>query len=241
VRLLVTRPLADGRRLAEALAARGHAALLEPLLTIETTGRAPALAGVQALAATSRHGVAAFAALSADRSLPLYAVGSATAATARQAGFDRVVQAGGNARALAASLAADLEPAAGCVLHLAGAELAQDLAALLAPGGPPVRQVCLYRAVPAKVLSVRVRTALEDGQLDGATFFSPRSAATFVRLTQEAGLADRLARLAAFCLSPAVAASLAPTVWAAVAVAAAPKLAALLDSIAAYARDRTDA
>lgn len=228
MRLLVTRPREDALRLARDLQARGHDCFLEPLLAIEPTGERPALDGVQALAATSRHGIAAFARQERRRDLPLFAVGEATGEAARAAGFEAVSVAEGDAAALARLLAARLSPQDGTILHLAGETLAADLGALLALAGLPVRRCSLYRARAADNLSPALLAALRDGRLDGATFLSPRTGTTFVRLVNAAGIAATIRSLTAYCLSPAVAAALSPLRWAAIETAAAPRLEALL-------------
>ena len=97
MRALVTRPRTEAIALAEALALRGVTALLEPLLDIHyrDLDPSPDLAGVQALLCTSANGVRAFARLSPERTLRLLAVGDATAARARAAGFGEVHSTGG--------------------------------------------------------------------------------------------------------------------------------------------------
>lgn len=235
MRLLVTRPRADAERLARLLDARGHDCLCEPLLTIEPLPAALSLEGVQALAATSRNGVEAFVRQEPRRDLPVYAVGSATAAAARRAGFATVLSAAGDANSLAALLARRLRPAAGAILHLAGERVAADLGLLLADIGLAVRRVSLYRARAAEAFSPAVEAALRESRLEGATFLSPRTATTFVRLVQASGLEAATQRMVAFCLSPAVAAALEPLPWAAIEAAREPTLAALLDTIAATA------
>src|SRR5438132_1488878 len=98
LRALVTRPRAEAESLAEALAARGIAAIIEPLLEIHYRSEAAAdLAGVQAVLCTSANGVRALARLTGERALPLFAVGEASAARAREEGFARVESAGGSA------------------------------------------------------------------------------------------------------------------------------------------------
>src|SRR6476646_3027086 len=87
-RALVTRPRAEAMALAEALAMRGIATVIEPLLDIHYRDEpAPDLAGVQAVLCTSANGVRAWARLSGERDIALFAVGEATAARARAAGF----------------------------------------------------------------------------------------------------------------------------------------------------------
>src|SRR5260370_42478211 len=96
MRALVTRPRAEAEGLAAALAARGIAALVEPLLEIYyRDAPSPDLAGVQAILCTSANGVRALARLTAERSLPPFAVGEASAAPDCEEGFNRVDSAGG--------------------------------------------------------------------------------------------------------------------------------------------------
>src|SRR5712692_1972529 len=97
LRALVTRPRAEAQSLAEALAARGIAAIIEPLLEIHYRSEpAPDLAGIQAILCTSANGVRALARLTDERALPLFAVGEASAARAHDDGFARVESAGGS-------------------------------------------------------------------------------------------------------------------------------------------------
>src|SRR5512146_3395419 len=84
---LVTRPRADAESLAEALAARGIEAIVEPMLEIHyRDAPAPDLVGVQAILCTSANGVRALAKVTDERRVPLFAVGDASAARAREAG-----------------------------------------------------------------------------------------------------------------------------------------------------------
>jgi uroporphyrinogen-III synthase len=228
MRLLLTRPRAESEALGALLAARGHECLIEPMLEIAPTGALPDLAGVAALIATSANGLRAFAAISERRDLPVIAVGDATASVARAAGFDQVESAGGGVAALARHVAATRRPTEGALLHLAGRDTAGDLPGALA--GFTLRRVVLYEARAATVLSAALRAALAD--LQGALFFSPRSAATFVTLLRGADLSGSVSAMTAYCLSRAVADEASPLRWRAVAVAARPDQAALLDLLA---------
>src|SRR2546430_13735123 len=83
LRALVTRPRAEAMALAEALAARGIEAIIEPLLDIHYRDEpAPDLAGVQAVLCTSANAVRALAPLRPGRRAALLPVGAATAAPA---------------------------------------------------------------------------------------------------------------------------------------------------------------
>jgi uroporphyrinogen-III synthase len=238
MRVLITRPRADAESLAEALRERGIESLVAPLMSIEPIDTALDLAGIQALLFTSANGVRAFADRSAERALPVFAVGDASERAARDAGFARVESASGAVDDLARLVGVRLDPKAGALLHAAGADVAGDLAGALAKDGFAVRRVVLYRAVTAEDLPDPVVRTLGEGSLDAVLFFSPRSAATFVRLVAKAGVEPALTRLDALCLSEAVAHVVREVGWRAVAVAARPDQPALLQLVSHAAAAR---
>ena len=236
MRLLITRPRLAATALAARLAALGHETLVEPLLTIaeEPDARerlAPALAGAQALLFTSTNGVASFAAASERRDLQAFAVGDHTATAARQVGFTEVESAQGDADALAKLVTERLLPAGGALVHVSGHVVAGDLAGGLARRGFVVRSVPLYRAIPATELSATSLTAFRADMLDGALFFSPRTAATFVRLARAAGIQGSCRSMAGVALSAAVATELEGLGWRRVLVADAPTEVAILKTL----------
>ena len=209
MRLLVTRPEPDASREAAALAARGHEAVIAPLLVIEFAEDAPLdFAGVQALIVTSRNALRAIASrreLAEARKLPLFAVGEATARAARDIGFANVTTGPGTAEELAELIAATLEPKHGPLLHLAGETLAFDPKSPLEAKGFNLRQPVLYRACPAEQLPAQALGLLKSGKLDGAILLSPRTARTFALLIDKHGVVTQGRRLVCYCLSQAVA------------------------------------
>src|ERR1044071_9292646 len=129
LRALITRPRAEAAGLADALASRGIEAIVEPMLDIHyRDAPAPDLAGVQAILCTSANGARALARLSAERERPVFAVGDSPAGRARAEGFVRVESAGGNVADLARVVRERLRPGDGPLLHVAGTEIAGDLA-----------------------------------------------------------------------------------------------------------------
>lgn len=229
MRLLVTRPIEDAEPLGERLQELGHTIVLAPVLEIRFLPGVPIrLDGVQALLATSANGVRAFASICEERRLPLFAVGSATAQTAREAGFAQVEEAGGNATALAELTAARLEPASGALLHAAGNVVKDVLQSRLEAAGFAVRRVVLYRADPVSTLDSIAEQALSGGNLDGVILHSPRSARHFVQLVQQARLGSACAELCAFCLSAEVAEAIAELTWREVRIAAGTDLESML-------------
>src|ERR1700716_1677325 len=125
MRFWVTRPRDDAEAFAKALRARGHDAIVAPVMEVHIMAGAPiALEGVQAVLATSANGVRALASGKKRRDLTIYAVGPQTAEAAREAGFTIVVSAEGDSTDLIEMVARDADPAKGTLLHAAGAETA---------------------------------------------------------------------------------------------------------------------
>lgn len=230
MRALLTRPRADSEALAALLAKDGIETEIAPLLEIVLEPAPVDLSDVQALLFTSANGVRAFAAATGDRSLPAYCVGDATAREAAAEGFAAAESAGGDVTDLEALVRARLNPADGALLHVSGHRVAGDLAGALAAAGFTVRRAVLYRAEIPETLPEAARRALAAEEIDAAPFFSPRTARTFVTLIREAGMGAVCARIAAYCLSPAVADGLCGTgvTWGAVRVAEAPTQDALV-------------
>lgn len=232
MRLLVTRPEEDSAPLADALSALGHEAVLAPLLDIRFLEDAELPeAAWQALLVTSANGVRALVRhdhAASLLSLPVLAVGPASADAARAAGFVKVEAAGGDVGSLAEHVGKALDPAAGPLLHVAGSAVAGDLAGMLEARGFSVTRAVLYEARLASALPEAARAALEEGTLDGVLLYSPRTARAFASLVRKAGLEARVTGLAAFCLSQAVADALDDLPGLTVKIAREPDQAALI-------------
>ena len=199
MRLLVTRPAPDNTRTAHALHAAGHEAVLAPLLHIEAVANADLGAlPCAAILITSANGARALA--SHPRrgelmALPVLAVGRSSADAARAAGFTDVASADGDAGDLGRLAAERFAGAALPLLYLAG----EDRSGELAVPGLAVRTVVVYRAAKTEQFPPAVRTALEQGRIDGVLHFSRRSVEAYVECGRAiAGLALRPVH---YCLS----------------------------------------
>jgi uroporphyrinogen-III synthase len=180
LRVWVTRTQPQAEATAARLRALGHDPLVAPLLEVRALADAALdLDGVAALAFTSANAVAAFAEREPGRRWPVFAVGDATAAAAREAGFAQVTSAGGDVTALAAVIAAARPE--GLVLHAGAAEPAGDLAGELTAAGVGVRSAPLYETV-ALAPSNEVLRAWPE--VDAVLIHSPKAA----RVLDAAGL-----------------------------------------------------
>jgi len=226
---LVTRPREDSLSLTAELERRGFSVLAEPLLEIHIRTIGPLdLSGVQGYLATSANGVRALAANHAPRDLSLWAVGDATARTARDLGFLHVESAKGDAVTLTKLVAERVDPGAGTLLHAAGTKVAGDLSGGLSALGYIIRREILYEARTAEALSAATIQALKAEAVDLALFFSPRTAQTFVTLAAAAGCSDAGRAVAAYALSQAVAEALSVLPWRRILTAERPEQDSLL-------------
>jgi uroporphyrinogen-III synthase len=233
VRLLVTRPEPDASETAARLNALNIETVVDPLLIAETlTTTLPPADGFSALAVTSANALRALH----DRGdlprllkLPLYAIGDRTAAVAREFGFAEVVSAGGDFGDLVALLAR--AGIAGPVLYPAAKQQAGDLAKALSPHGVMVITVPVYAMTPA----ARLDSATDFRALDGALFYSRRTAQTFVSL---AARAEERTRLGMLCLSEAVAEPLIAAHFVRVSLADYPSEEAMMALALSFARDQ---
>ena len=229
MRVLLTRPLEDAEALVAPLRALGIETLVEPMLSIEYgDGPQVDLTGVQAILITSANGVRALARRCGDRRLPVFAVGDASARTARKAGFAAVESASGDVDDLARLVAARLDAGAGALLHVAGKSIAGDLGGLVRAAGFDYRRQVLYESRQREQFSEATAQAMAAKLVDGVLFFSPRTAATFVSLARAAGLTEVCHGMIAYCLSPAVADRASAIAWSRVCIAARPDQTALM-------------
>ncbi len=231
MRILLTRPEADAARTAETLRARGHEAIVAPLLAIEILPDAELGAGPwAAILVTSANAVRAIAGHKRRdqlRGIAVFAVGSHSAQDMRAAGFADVSSADGNVTDLANLVAARLTPGAR-LLYLAGEERSGDLAGLLRARDFAVDTALVYRAVVAADLPRHAVAALAAG-IDGVFHFSRRSAEAYVNAARKAGLGEAaLTKPVHFCLSARIAEPLVRAGAAKVRIAARPEEAALI-------------
>jgi uroporphyrinogen-III synthase len=230
VRLLLTRPEADGARTAAALRARGHEVLLAPLLRIELVDFAlpdEPWSAVVMTSANAARAVANHPRRAALIAAEAFAVGRHTAEAARAAGFGTVHSADGDKAHLADLLRARRGQASAPLLYLAGEDRAGDLAA----ADTPVVTVVAYRAVMVRHFAPEAAAALARREVDGVLHFSTRSAQAYLDCASRAGIRDAALAPVHVCISRQVAQPLAAAGAAAIRIAPRPDEAAMLELI----------
>jgi len=203
--ILLTRPRPESEKLAAEIAARGFQPVIEPMLDIVPLEFSlPDLKPFAAIAFTSGNAVDIFAQRVAERRLPVYAVGDATAMKAEEAGFSDVRSAGGGIGDLNRMLAGAGFASGAKVLHISGRDVAGDVAV----PGVAVERVVAYNAEKPENLSDACRGMLDEERIAAAMFFSPRAAGAFAGLIERCGLQQRLKPVKALCISDSVVKSL---------------------------------
>jgi uroporphyrinogen-III synthase len=211
------------------LHARGHQAVIAPLLRIEAQidvhiGEGP-WGAVLVTSANAGPAIAFHERASQLRSLPVFAVGRRSAQTMSAAGFGNVEHSDGDVRDLVNFVATQLVPGSP-LLYLAGEERSGDLAGELRGHGFAVETAVVYCAVAAPNLPPAATEALA-GEI-GVLHFSRRSAEAFLDAARAMNLLATALRPVHYCLSPRVAEPLTLAGAADVRVAPEPSEAALI-------------
>lgn len=231
MRVLVTRPEHDAREFESELRKRGHEPVSHPMLSIAIDdGPVLDLHDIGMIVFTSANGVRAAARRMTERSIAVLAVGPATASEATSQGFTSVTTiAGEGTNGILEHLAAHPVLKGTRLLHISGADVAGDLVTQAGTMGFSITRRQLYRAVAAASLAPGLRQHLQQGTLEAATFFSPRTAKIFCDLVEEAGLAAQSKHLVACAISRNAAKSLETLTFRKVLVAQNATASAMLD------------
>jgi uroporphyrinogen-III synthase len=223
--VLITRPEPGASETAQRVTALGLLPIVAPVLVI-TFSQLRLPHRLAATVLTSRNAVAACSAVLYDR--PVFAVGTATAAQATEAGFRHVFNADGDAAALSTLVANTLSPVDGSLFFPAAQGQGGDLARSLRAQGFRILRRVAYRAASAPALSDAAVTSLSHRQVAAAMFFSAETSRHFARLLREAGLIEAVRDVEAVSISERAAMALRPLPWRRIRVAAKPNQDAML-------------
>tara|TARA_R110002020_G_scaffold24826_8_gene81158 strand:- start:6092 stop:6856 length:765 start_codon:yes stop_codon:yes gene_type:complete len=231
MRVLVTRPDPGGERTAAHLARLGHEPVRMPLFETEITASPadlPPAGRIGGLIATSARAFDLFKAEDpADRaifSVPVHAVGPATAQAARAAGFADVREGGGAARDLARALTGAASPPTGApgtagaedegrgLVYLAGAPRTAVIEEALRDAGLAFSVLDCYRMVEISYSTDILESAILSLPPDVVLLYSANAARRFAALAQSEGLGKALNSARFLCLSATIAQVL-PEPW----------------------------
>lgn len=219
--ILITRPEPGASETARRVQALGLTPVLCPMLVVrQVPASLPPALHIGAVLVTSGNAVPALP--EAYRSVPLFAVGNATAERARLAGFAQVTSADGDAKDLAQQVRQLVDPAAGPLLLAAGRHNGKPLASELRHAGYRVSRRVVYAADKVAALAPEASAALLEGRVRAALFFSAETARRFVALAHMPPIMATLCEVEAVAIGQAAGMALEGLPWRRVHVAARP-------------------
>lgn len=207
-KILVTRPLQDFARTAEAIEVLGFEAMAAPMMNFETKPFAATdLAEFSGLIFTSANGVRALADFAEFKQLACYAVGDASAKAAQDMGFELFAKGAGDVGSLCDVIAEDYlarglkKP----LLHISGVHRAGNLSAKLAELSIAVQRIQAYEMVENRLISEQVMRLILAKEIAGLLFYSTRSAQIFIKNIRKMELLAQIRQIPTFCLSKNIA------------------------------------
>lgn len=229
--ILVTRAQPGADQTAERLSGLGYDPILSPAIDLRPVKPAPKIdmAGVQGLIFTSANGVLFFAKECTDRTARAWCVGPATLEAAQLEGFRDAVSAHGNSDDLLALIAANADPSAGKLVHIANTAAAGTLVTGLAALGFRATFIGLYSPRQAEAFSEPARHALTRKRVQAVLFHSEKGAAAFARHA----IAMDLSETVAVSVSEKAAGPVSHLTWKSSQIAAAPNETALINALLA--------
>ena len=229
MRILVTRPLEENRRLLQLLQKEHFQCDAAPLLDIQSTPAGHLPPNIQAVVVTSINAARRLKDWNVSMNAPTFAVGRQSAKVLEEAGYTNIQHTEGGAEVLLEKLLQDLSPDQGMVVHAAGDVVRVDIAERLKEKGFSAQRVVLYHAIPTPSLPHDVQERLKSEEYSYITFFSPRTAEVFWQAVNSAKIpVSCVADTTAVCMSNAVAQAVHAQVWKEVRVGADPTLESLV-------------
>lgn len=209
MRLLLTRAKQDSDSLAAKLIEKGHTAVISPLLEISylRVCGVPSK-DIQAIVATSRHGLIGLSQIPELRTLttrPLFVVGKSTEKVGAKLGYEKIFLADGRASDLIGLISKTCGPEKGAVLYPRGSHISFDLKQELQSSGFQVISPTVYDSRAVGNLTDEVWNELQTGTLGGVVLLSPRTARIYSELIITQGKQESVWDLKHFCLSKRVA------------------------------------
>ncbi|HBR69653.1 MAG TPA: hypothetical protein DEA55_09790 [Rhodospirillaceae bacterium] len=203
--ILITRPAEDAQEYARELQNLGHKTFIEPMLEIVPANFSlPDLAGYRGLIFTSANAVRIFSESSSERGIEVYCVGQNTYEQARKSGYGNIYNANGSAVQIVPLILNRVGTDTGQFLHIRGEDVARPVDEMFAGSGVKVETLVVYKAEKVKALSNLCIKKLRDGEISAVTFFSKRTAESFLFQIGANDLGGALMSIKALCISQAV-------------------------------------
>lgn len=237
-RILVTRPEPDAQSTAGRLEAIGIDPVILPLTSAQFKPfELPEIGALSGIILTSTNALRALDHLDLTNNfthLPVFAVGDRTADEARHAGFSDITIAEGNAQSLI-DLLGKQKPGS-TLFYPAGTHISFDITQALAPTGQKVVTRTVYDMVSNPDFSDIFLTQWQSADIDGALFYSRRTAELFTQMVPHFLWPDVARNMNMLCLSENIAIPLREKACRRITLAEQPSENAILASALSFSR-----
>ncbi|MDH5722797.1 MAG: uroporphyrinogen-III synthase [Alphaproteobacteria bacterium] len=207
-RILITRPKEQAEAFKRRVEKEGreYECLIAPVLQIEYRDVSIQDCKYDALIFTSANAASSIGKQSFfDFSTPVLCVGQKTALKAKEAGFSNIHHVAKNVQALCEYMAAGKDNFRS-ILYLRGMDISFGLKEELGNLGIKITEHIVYEAIKSSKLPEEILRDLKASKIDIITFFSARSAGSFIELIESQKIT--LGTTKALCISHAVLESL---------------------------------
>ncbi len=231
--ILITRPIEDAEDYARELQNLRYKTFIEPMLEIVPVDFSPPdLAGYKGLIFTSANAVRIFSETSPQRDIEIYCVGQNTSEQTRKSGYKNVHNANGDIVQIVPFILSRAGAGNEHFLHIRGEDVARPVDEMFAGSGVKVETLVVYKAEKVKALSNLCIKKLRVGEISAVTFFSKRTAESFILQIDEHDLAGALTSIKALCISSRVLDCVRTRKWGGTYTASQPDRQGMLDMIA---------
>ena len=223
MKILLTRPIEDSKKIANDLKELNIGSVISPLLEIHRKRDEEIdYKRYQSILITSRHAALGLRNSSIKKSVPVYCVGDATSSFVANIGFSNVISASGDVADLIQLTARNLTPSNGPLVYLSGQHARHDIKKELEYLNFEVDINVIYEAKEVKSFSLGILKSLEEREITGVFLYSPRSARIFVGNIKRKKLTTVAHDLKVYCISLAVADELRELKWKKILIAQKP-------------------
>ena len=203
--IIITRPKEDAMSLIEKLKQLGHVATHLPLIKIKKIETKKInLENYKAIIFTSSNAVKFMSIKKFNLKIKCFCVGSATEATAKQAGFINTYSSGGTVDSLIELVIRTQDKKSGKLLYLSSEFISKDLDKELVNEGFSVDRVSNYTSLPIEQIDETVLNIFKTNPPDVFFIYSVRSANNLFNLINKYSLLNLVTQSNLMCISEKV-------------------------------------
>ncbi len=145
--------------------------------------------------------------------IPVWCVGEATAAAAKEAGFETIFQVNRSAQEILERIVNECPKESSYFVHICGSVVHVDLADALTKLGYHANRIIIYTTEAADVLTPQAEAVMSAGLVQQMPFFSLRTAEVFIDIAQKSDWAENISKITALAHSDAIARTLNQLSW----------------------------